>query len=191
MSFAAIHAVRNSTLSPAPNAAMSAPPFRPGTHADTVFGRLRRLSLDEVHDRPRVHSELRVQRLGAEVQGGHHATDGPERRTGRVERAREHLPPDPAALHPWFPEELREEVRLPAQDCDRVANDPPSDDGDVEAIRVRRERVTEEPDEVAVAQVSERGEAQAGAGGEIARARGADAGLEARLGHRAGWSTEY
>src|SRR2546426_5805352 len=37
MSFAAIHAVRNSTLSPAPNAAMSAPAFRPGTQADTVF----------------------------------------------------------------------------------------------------------------------------------------------------------
>jgi len=34
-------------------------------------------------------------------------------------------------------------------------------------------------------------EAQAGAGGEIARARGADPGLEARLGHTAGWSTEY
>jgi len=112
------------------------------------------------------------------------------------------LPPDPAALHPWLPEELREEVRLPAQDRDRVANDPPSDDGDVEAIRVRRERVTEEPDEVAereirrrlpfaAAQVSEGGEAQAGAGGEIARARGADPGLEARLGHTAGWSTEY
>src|SRR5256886_698398 len=119
-----------------------------------------------------------------------HRSRGP-RRSPRSWRAREHLPPDPAALHPWFPEELREEVRLPAQDCDRVANDPPSDDGDVEAIRVRRERVTEEPDEVAVAQVSERGEAQAGAGGEIARARPADAGLEARLGHRAGWSPAY
>src|SRR5207244_12717012 len=98
--------------------------------------------------------------------------------------------------------ERRQALDRPAQDRDRVANDRPSDDGDVEAMRVRRERVTEEPDEVAereirrrlpfaAAQVSEGGEAQPGAGGEIARARGADPGLEARLGHTAGWSTEY
>jgi len=93
-------------------------------------------------------------------------------------------------------------VRLPAQDRDRVAHDSPSDDGDVEAVRVRRERVAQEREEIAdgearrplslaAAQVRKGGEAQSGAGDEIPRARGADADFEARLDHMAGWSTEY
>src|SRR6266571_1486053 len=183
MSRAAIHAVRN-------------PIFDPAT------GRLPRLALDVVQDRPREHPELRVQRLGAEVEGGDDAPDGPARGTGRVEGAREHLPPDPAALHPGKREELREEVRLAAQDRDRVADDPPFDDGDVETVRVRRERVSEEREEIAdrevrrwlplaADQVPEGAAAQAGTDDEVPRARRTDADIEVRLDHRAGWSTPY
>src|SRR5437879_6218277 len=168
---------------------------------ETANGRLRRLALDVVQDRAREHAELRIQRLGAEVEGRHDATDGPALGTGRVERAREHLPPDAAALRPGPPEELREEVRLAAQDGDRIAHDPPFDDGDMVAIRVRRERVAEEREEIAdrkarrplplaAGQVPEGAEAQSGAGDEISWARGADADVEARLDHMAGWFTE-
>src|SRR5690348_12753151 len=114
----------------------------------------------------------------------------------RVESPREHRPPDPAALHPREREELREEMRLPPQDRDRVANDPPSDDCDVEAVRVCRERVAEEreqaargegrrPQPLAAAQVPEGPEAQTGARGEITRACRADTHIEAWLGHEA------
>src|SRR5438445_10797927 len=169
---------------------------------ETANGRLRRLALDVVQDRPREHPELRIQCLGTEVEGGHDASDGPARDPGRVERPREYRPPNPATLHPGPREELRKEVRPPAQDRDRVADDLPSDDCDVEAIRVRRERVAEEREEaangdgrrplpLAAAQVPQGAEAQTGAGGEIARARGADAHVEARLGHEAGWAAGY
>src|SRR5207249_535168 len=159
-------------------------------------------ALDVVQDRPREHPELRVQRLGAQVEGGHDAPGGAARGTGRVEGAREHLPPDPAALHPGKREELREEVRLAAQDRDRVAYDPPFDNSDVEAIRVRRERVSEEREEtadrevrrplpLAADQVPKGAAAQAGTNDEIPRARWADADVEVRPDRRAGRSSPY
>ena len=150
------------------------------------MGRLRGLPLDEVQDRAREHSELRVERLRAEIEGSDDAADGPARRVGRVERAREHLPPNPAALSTWEREELREEVRPSAEDRDGIAYDLAPHDGDMESPWIGSERVAEELDEVprgkvrrwfslAASQVPQRTDAHAGAGGEVRRARGANA----------------
>src|SRR5256886_5475804 len=129
-----------------PGALRGSPRWTDLSKFHSYVGSLRGLPLDEVQDRAREHSELRVQRLRAEIKGSDDAADGPAGRVGRVERAGEHLPPDPVALSAWEREELREEVRPPAEDRDGIAHDLAPHDRDVESPRIGSERVAEEQD---------------------------------------------